>query len=112
VRALAREICRLHGYHVLDASGPAAALRLWEREGARVRLLVTDVVMPGMSGRELAGRLTAERRDLKVLYISGYTADVLGAHGVLESGIALVEKPFTPHTLCGKVREVLDQGAA
>lgn len=85
---------------------------MWEREGARVRLLVTDVVMPGKSGRELAERLTAERRDLKVLYISGDTADIFGAHGVLDPGIALVEKPFTPHALASRVRQVLDKGTA
>jgi CheY-like chemotaxis protein len=74
-----------------------------------VDLLLTDLVMPGMSGRELARRLAAVRPSLKVLYMSGYPSDDIAHHGILEEGIAFLAKPFTPAVLLGKVREVLDR---
>ncbi|HEX9548134.1 MAG TPA: response regulator, partial [Acidimicrobiales bacterium] len=72
-----------------------------------IHLLVTDVIMPEMSGRQLADRLCQQRPSLKVLFVSGYTDDAIVRHGMLEPGIAFLQKPFTPLTLARKVREVL-----
>ncbi len=80
-----------------------------ERSLENIDLLLTDVVMPLMDGRQLAERLLAQNPALKVLYCSGYAYDSLGQHGVLESGAQILHKPFTPPVLARKVREVLDQ---
>jgi len=108
VRAVVREILEMSGYTVLEAHHGAAALELSNRHAGPIHLLVTDVVMPQMSGRELAQRLSTLRPDLKVLYMSGYTDDAIVRHGVLASGIAFLSKPFTPDALALKVRELLD----
>jgi CheY-like chemotaxis protein len=115
VRAVVREILEMSGYVVLEARQGAEALELSNRHAGTIHLLVTDVVMPQMSGRELAQRLATLRPELKVLYMSGYTDDAIVRHGVLASGIAFLSKPFTPNALALKVREVLDgvgEGAA
>jgi PAS domain S-box-containing protein len=108
VRALICEVLRGLGYRVLEARRPELALELMQEEGAPVRLLLTDVVMPGMDGRQLAERLTARQPGLRVLYMSGYTGEAIARHGVLEHGTQLLQKPFTPEALARKVREVLD----
>ena len=108
VRSLICEVLRGLGYRVLEAPRPELALDLMAAEGAPVRLLLTDVVMPGMDGRQLAERLTARQPGLRVLYISGYTGEAIARHGVLEHGTQLLQKPFTPEALARKVREVLD----
>ncbi|HKW40005.1 MAG TPA: PAS domain S-box protein, partial [Gemmatimonadales bacterium] len=108
VRALARRSLEGRGYRVLDASDGPAAIELSARHDGRIDLLVTDVVMPGMSGRELAERLRPQRPGMKVLYTSGYTDDTMVRQGVLTSGVAFLQKPFVPDTLARKVREVLD----
>jgi hypothetical protein len=108
VRRLVRTVLQGHGYTVLEAAEPADALALVGRQGGPIALLVTDVVMPGMSGRELARQLEAARPGLLVLYISGYTDDAIVNHGVLEAGVAFLQKPFTPMSLLAKVRAVLD----
>jgi signal transduction histidine kinase/DNA-binding response OmpR family regulator len=108
MRDLAREILARLGYTVIDARHPGEALLIAERRDSRIHLLVTDVVMPEMNGRELAERLTAIRPDLRVVYISGYPDDAIGEHGVLQPGTVLLQKPFTPDALGRKVREVLD----
>ena len=110
VRALARETLEGNGYVVISAASPAEALRLASSHPGRIHLLVTDVVLPQLSGRGLAERLTPDHRDLRVLYMSGYTDDAMMRHGVLEEGTAFLQKPFTPSALLMKVRERLDRG--
>ena len=109
LRTLAREILGAWGYTVLDSGDPAEALRLAARHEGSIHLLVTDVVMPGMSGREVADRLLHTRPDLKVLFMSGYTDSAIVHHGVLDPGTPFLHKPFTPDALARKVRDVLDQ---
>jgi CheY-like chemotaxis protein len=107
---LGRRILESHGYHVLAAATPAEALARAMAHPGPIHLLVTDVVMPGMNGRHLHERLQAQRPDLRCLFMSGYTANVIAHHGVLEEGIEFLEKPFTVQTLVGKVREILEGG--
>ncbi len=108
VRALAREVLELSGYTVLAASGPTEALGIAERHDGPIHLILTDVVMPHMSGPQLAKDIVLLRPGIKVLYMSGYTADAIAQHGVLGPGIVLLQKPFLPDALARKVREVLD----
>ena len=108
VRAVARQILERHGYTVIEAADGAVALALAERHGKRIDLLLTDVVMPQMSGPELARRLRAGRPGLRVLCMSGYTDDSIVRHGIASSDIAFLMKPLTPDALARKVREVLD----
>ena len=110
VRAIARQALERQGYTVLAAPSGADALALAAQHGATIHLLLTDVVMPGMSGRDLADRLTAQRPSIRVLYISGYTDNAIVRHGMLEPGLAYLQKPFRPDALVRKVREVLDAG--
>jgi PAS domain S-box-containing protein len=109
VRALTREVLERQGYVVLEAGDGLQALQVHEKEGARIDLILTDVVMPRMSGREMVDRVRAVRPDIRVLYMSGYTEDAIVRHGVLEASMRLLGKPFTPSELIGKIREVLDQ---
>ena len=108
VRGITRTMLELHGYRVLEAGSGEEALQICKRQEGPVQLLLTDVVMPGMSGPEVAQRLTRLRPEMKVLYMSGYTDDAILRHGVLELSTAFVQKPFTADTLRWKVREVLD----
>jgi CheY-like chemotaxis protein len=108
VRELVAQVLRASGYTVLSAAGPAAALTLSDRYPGPIHLLLTDVVMPEMSGRELCRRLKSLRSRTRVLYMSGYTDEALGRHGVLEPGTFLLQKPFRVGALGQKVREVLD----
>ena len=100
------------GYQVLEAPDGAKALEIAAAHEGAIDLLVTDVVMPRLSGREVATRLSAERPDLKVLYISGYTDDSIFRHGVLEGGVAFLQKPFNLKALAQKIREVFDSRPA
>ena len=109
VRQLARMVLSKLGYTVLEALSPEDAERLAGNDGAEIHLLLTDVVMPGMSGHELAKRLTARCPQLRVLYMSGYTYNVIAQDGTLEEGISFLQKPFTPQVLTEKVREALDR---
>lgn len=111
VRALAVRILVQHGYQVLEAGSGADALLLGEQHGAQIHLLLTDVVMPGMSGRQLWERLAAARPGLRVLFMSGYTDDAIVQRGVLTAELAFVQKPLTVATLLTKIRQVLDQAA-
>ena len=108
VRDLARDILGLMGYNLMTASNPVEAIQVSQDHSGVIQLLLTDVVMPGMSGRQLADRLVADRPGLKVLFMSGYTDNAIVHHGVLDPGTAFVQKPFTPDSLSRKVREVLD----
>jgi signal transduction histidine kinase/CheY-like chemotaxis protein len=108
VRKLIRAVLISGGYRVLDAADPLEALRMSEHESAEIDLLVTDVVMPTMNGRELAELLKRTRKHTKVLYLSGYTDDAIAHHGVLDPGISLLQKPVTPDALLAHVRDVLD----
>jgi CheY-like chemotaxis protein len=112
LRAIAREILEEHGYRVIEATGPREAIEFARRHPEPIHLLVTDVVMPEMNGRVLAESLVAERPALRVLYMSGYTDDVIAHSGVLASGILLLEKPFTTLALLGRVREALGKRGA
>ena len=108
VRAVTKQVLERHGYAVLEAPDGEAAVRLAQRHRGPIHLLLTDVVMPRVSGRELAEQLARVRPDTRVLYASGYTDDSVVRHGILESGTAYLQKPFSPESLARKVREVLD----
>jgi PAS domain S-box-containing protein len=111
VRELARTILAAQGYSVLVAESAAEAEKI--AAGSRkIHLLLTDVVMPGVSGRELARRITSSNSGMQVLFMSGYTDNVIAHGGVLEAGVAFLQKPFTPRALSDKVRELLDRAVS
>jgi PAS domain S-box-containing protein len=109
VRELTQMVLTDRGYKVIEARSPAEAERLAGNNGDEIHLLLTDVVMPGISGRELAKRLTARFPHLRVMFMSGYTYNVIAQNGTLEEGISFLQKPFTPQLLTEKVREALDR---
>jgi CheY-like chemotaxis protein len=110
VRELATRILRERGYQIYPAPDGKEALKMFEDHPDRkIQLLLTDVVMPGISGREVADRLKLLTPDIKVLFISGYTDNAIVHHGVLDKGVNFVQKPFAPEALVRKVREVLDR---
>jgi DNA-binding NtrC family response regulator len=110
VRDLANRLLKQQGYRVLEAANGEEALHLVrENTGEKIHLLLTDVVLPQMGGKELADQLKIFRPDLKVLYTSGYTDHAIVHHGMLDSGTYFLQKPFSLKTLSQKVREVLDK---
>ena len=110
VRDLAHRLLSQQGYTVLEANNGEEALRVaWEHAGEKIHLLLTDVVMPQMGGKELSEKLKGLRPDIGVLYTSGYTDNAIVHHGTLEFGTYFLQKPFSPKTLSHKVREVLDR---
>jgi CheY-like chemotaxis protein len=112
VRAIAQLTLTRHGYVVVSAANGEEALRVLKGHARRIDLLLTDVIMPGQSGRELVERVRELRADIRVLYTSGYTDDAIVRRGALEPGAAFLQKPFTPDVLLRKVREVLDSPGA
>ena len=113
VRNYAVAVLEVHGYRVFQAENATEALALCEREQERIHLLLTDVVMPKLSGRELAARISKMRPGIEVLFMSGYNDDVITKHGVLQAGAEFIQKPFSPAELALKVRSVLGpRGAA
>jgi two-component system cell cycle sensor histidine kinase/response regulator CckA len=109
VRKLAVQILRELGYRILEADQGAEAFCVCGKHKGPIHLLLTDVVMPKMSGRELVERILEIRPEVKVLYMSGYTDNVIVHHGILERGINFIQKPFTVEALAQRVREVLDK---
>ncbi|HVP64343.1 MAG TPA: response regulator [candidate division Zixibacteria bacterium] len=107
VREVAREILELEGYHVIEASHPHEALERYEQHGGKIDLLVTDVVMPGMDGHDLAERLTQKQPSIKLMFMSGYTENALLKRGIRDMNAAYLQKPFTLQALLEKVREVI-----
>ncbi len=112
VRTLVLGVLRSRGYQMLEASRGDDALKICQRYPGPINLVITDVVMPHMNGRELAKRLRDSHPEAKVLYVSGYTDDAVVQHGILEEGAAYLQKPFTPEGIVGKVRELLHAGSA
>jgi len=108
VRRLTERVLQHAGYHVLVAQNGTEALLISKRHQGPIHLLVSDVVMPQMGGADLVRRLVATRPDLQVLFLSGYTDPSIVEQGLLESGAAFLQKPFTTEGLAQKVREVLD----
>ncbi|MBV9746781.1 MAG: response regulator, partial [Acidobacteriia bacterium] len=108
VRTLVRETLQREGYKLLDAAEPMEARKLAESYKGPIQLLITDVIMPKISGRELARQILGQRPETKVLYMSGYTDTAIVKSGLEQNSIAFLQKPFTPSALTKKVREVLE----
>jgi len=108
VRALAREVLQKEGYEVLEAARGDEALDIATRHPRRIHLLLSDVVMPGMSGRHLWEQLSISRPDAKVLFISGYTDDAVVRHGIRDAGLPFLQKPFSLAALADAVRRALE----
>jgi CheY-like chemotaxis protein len=107
VRRAALAILRRGGYSILEAANGPDALAVVAAHPGTIDLLLTDVIMPGMSGRDLATQLSTLRPRTRILYMSGYTANVIGREGVIGTDVAFIQKPFTPDALLRKVNEVL-----
>jgi CheY-like chemotaxis protein len=107
VRQLAAEVLKQHGYCTIEAASGSEAVLLLHRPGTTIDLLLTDVILPGINGRELADRIRSQIPTVKVLFMSGYAGDKLGGRGLLEDGLAFLPKPFTPAALLHKVGTVL-----
>jgi CheY-like chemotaxis protein len=108
VRDFLRSVLEDHGYHVVEALDGKDALEIARKQRHPIHLLITDVVMPGMNGKELSERLRQERPGLKVIFLSGYSTDVIGHRGVLERDVAFLQKPVSPEILAAKVHDVLN----
>ena len=108
VRAIGKDLLEFHGYKVLEAENGVRALEVEARHKGPIHLLLTDVVMPLMGGRELAERMSGRRPETRILFVSGFTDDTVVRHGVLDEGVAFLQKPFTLESLSRTVRHVLD----
>jgi CheY-like chemotaxis protein len=111
VRKVLVRALREKGYTVLHATNGKEAVKISEKHIDPIHLLLTDVIMPGMNGRDLAELMVRKRPDLSVLYMSGYDREIIAQRGVLAPGTAFIEKSFSTEGLCRKVREVLDKAA-
>jgi CheY-like chemotaxis protein len=109
LRSLCVQILERLGYRVLQARNGTEAIAEAAGYGDRIDLLLTDVVMPGMNGSELATQLVLHHPEMKVLFTSGYTEDVISHHGVLADGVSFIGKPYTPLALARKVREIIEE---
>jgi CheY-like chemotaxis protein len=107
VRGLARTVLERNGYKVLESASPGDAILSCGAYSEKIHLMLTDVVMPKMTGKELADQICPTRPEMKVLYMSGYADDAIVHHGVLDAGVSFLQKPLTPDALLRKVREVL-----
>jgi len=105
---LSRRILEQFGYRVLTAGTPGDAFRMVEKQEGDIHLLLTDVILPEMNGKELKERIEAVRPGIKTLFMSGYTANAIARRGILEKGVAFLQKPFSLASLARKVRQVLD----
>ena len=112
VRSLTKEVLEKYGYTVLEASNGEEALKIADRHEGPLDLLLSDVVMPRMGGPELAQELLARRPAVKVLYMSGYTDHPMVRRGVVNAGVAFLQKPFTPTALVSRIREILESRPA
>jgi DNA-binding NtrC family response regulator len=110
VRNLVHETLEREGYKVIGAADPLEAQRIADGYRGKIQLLITDVVMPRLSGKELAKALVERRPDMKVLYMSGYTDSAIVNSGILQKEVAFLQKPFTPSALAAKVRDVIENG--
>jgi CheY-like chemotaxis protein len=108
VRGFISETLQAHGYTIIEAEGPEEALKLSSNYNGTIQLLLTDVIMPEMNGRELYEKLSLMRPQTKVIFVSGYTDDVIVHHNILEEGVNFIQKPFMISTLTQKIRKVLD----
>jgi CheY-like chemotaxis protein len=107
VRQLTRDVLVQHGYAVLEASCGKDAIKVAHKYNSTLSLLLTDLIMPGMTGKDLADRLVESHPDLKVLFMSGYTDNIIVHHGMLDEDVQFIQKPFSPSQLLQKVRQVL-----
>jgi CheY-like chemotaxis protein len=107
VLKLGKRLLESLGYQVVTAPGPEEAIQIVTGYAGDINLMITDVVMPGMNGRDLANTIRAIRPGLRCLYMSGYTADVIASRGVLEEGVPFIQKPFSLDALASKVHELL-----
>ncbi|MCC6142796.1 MAG: response regulator, partial [Candidatus Hydrogenedentes bacterium] len=112
IRNVVHRVLTSCGYQVILASNPEEALAYSDDDDLAIHMLITDVVLPGMNGKDLTEAILARRPNLRVLYMSGYTANVIAHHGVLDAGVDFLQKPFSIANLTGKVREVLDRAQA
>jgi len=108
IREMTAGVLRQYGYTVLEAADGLQALRFLEDRCVEVALLLTDVVMPQMDGKTLADQVQQKCAKIKILFTSGYPGDIIAQHGVLDSGLAFLQKPFTPTALLKRIRQVLD----